>query len=307
MKHKKYSKNDNEEVSYWSSYSDMMAALLLIFILIISFTILQSKYQYEEKEKELNTKQEQLDSLISQNVEKESELQNNEETIAQQQSELDTLIAENEAQKEQLEVMIAQNSEKESELQNYEEIMLQQQAELDRLVGVRTDLIEELMNEFADSELGVQIDEQTGAITFDSSILFDVNEFQLKETGQEFLVEFLPRYLNILMSEEFKDYISEIIIEGHTDTQGTYLFNLELSQKRALAVASFCLSDDGNVALNDIDYLRAIITASGKSFSNPVYSNDGTVDMEKSRRVEFKFRLKDDEMIDEMREILSDQ
>jgi chemotaxis protein MotB len=36
-----------------------------------------------------------------------------------------------------------------------------------------------------------------------------------------------------------------------------------------------------------------------------VYNADGTVDMDASRRVEFKFRLKDAEMIVEMNRILS--
>ena len=45
----KHRKNrDEEETSYWLSYSDMMAALLLTFVLIIAFTMLQSKKQYDK-------------------------------------------------------------------------------------------------------------------------------------------------------------------------------------------------------------------------------------------------------------------
>ena len=47
---KKKRRPEGEETSYWLSYSDMMAALLLIFILIISFTLMQSKSQYESKQ-----------------------------------------------------------------------------------------------------------------------------------------------------------------------------------------------------------------------------------------------------------------
>ena len=51
--------------------------------------------------------------------------------------------------------------------------------------------------------------------------------------------------------------------------------------------------------------LQKLLTAKGRSFSDPIYQADGTVDMSASRRVEFKFRLKDSEMIDEMNRILS--
>lgn len=51
---KKRRRLEEEETSYWLSYSDMMAALLLIFILIISFTLMQSKSQYESKQAELD-------------------------------------------------------------------------------------------------------------------------------------------------------------------------------------------------------------------------------------------------------------
>ena len=46
------------------------------------------------------------------------------------------------------------------------------------------------------------------------------------------------------------------------------------------------------------------MTANGRSWSDPVYNADGTVNADASRRVEFKFRLKDQEMIEEMSRIL---
>ena len=51
--------------------------------------------------------------------------------------------------------------------------------------------------------------------------------------------------------------------------------------------------------------LQELLTAKGRSFSDPIYKADGTVDMDASRRVEFKFRLKDSEMIQEMDRILT--
>ena len=365
----KHRKNrDEEETSYWLSYSDMMAALLLTFVLIIAFTMLQSKKQYEEKEKELQAQQElvngqeselerqqsvveaqqntlmeqeseltaqkeQLNTLMEQNAEKErelieqeteleeqqaltsqqqkkleeqeSELQNQQEKLGEQESELVN-------QQKQLDELVKQNESKESELQeqqsivdSQQKVMEAQQKKLDTLVGVRSELIEALKKEFDDTDLGVRIDPQTGAIAFDSSILFDFNDDQLKPQGTEFLTEFFPRYMSILLSEEFREYISEIIIEGHTDTSGGYLLNLGLSQRRALSVATFCLEDNNNVLGIDTEELRKIITANGRSYSDPVLDENGNVNMDASSRVEFKFRLKDEYMITEMISILS--
>ena len=42
-------------------------------------------------------------------------------------------------------------------------------------------------------------------------------------------------------------YVSEIIIEGHTDTNGSYIYNLELSQQRAFSVAKYCLTESNGI------------------------------------------------------------
>ena len=56
-----------------------------------------------------------------------------------------------------------------------------------------------------------------------------------------------------------------------------------------------------------LERLKAILTAKGRSSSMLIYNADGTENMDASRRVEFKFRMKDSEMIDEIRNILSSQ
>ena len=52
--------------------------------------------------------------------------------------------------------------------------------------------------------------------------------------------------------------------------------------------------------------LQDYLTVNGHSMSNPVLDSDGNVDKDASRRVEVKFRLKDDEMIDELNKIMTD-
>ena len=179
---------------------------------------------------------------------------------------------------------------------------------LDQIVGVRRSLVEQLSREF--SEAGLSVDHQTGAVTFASDLLFGYNSSLLTQEGKDFLDDFFPRYISILLSDEYIGYISEIIIEGHADPRGGYIRNLELSQDRALAVSTYMLADDSRLfGLFDGDdqiLLRKIVTANGRSFSDPILTADGTVDMDRSRRVEIEFQLKDEDMIAQMIEVLSD-
>ena len=291
----------DEETTYWLSYSDMMAGLLLTFVLIISFTMLHSRIQYDEKQTEL--------------MMRSDELEDERATVNEQKTRLDEqarmLNAQEEALAEQGEKIAIQEEtlrEQHELLNKLEALMSEQQQKLDNIIGVRTELIEALKDEFGNSDLRVAVDEKTGAITFDASILFDYNKSTLTASGKEFLAEFLPRYADVLLSPKYRDYISEILIEGHTDTEGNYLFNMELSQKRALSVAEYCLGDNSDILTpGQLEDLRSVISATGRSYSNPVYDENGQVDMEASRRVEFLFRLKDEEMIREMIEILSSE
>ena len=322
-------KSEDEETSYWLSYSDMMAGLLLVFVLIISFTILQAKAEYEAKEEELAeqaliifsqqdellSKETQLDEQQSQLDDQQAQLDEQQALLDEQQSLLEDQESELEEQKSAVEMLQELIALKEAELAEKEELvgtqqeeLAAQQEQLDRIIGIKSDLIQALKQEFEDTNLSVSVDSKTGAITLDSSILFETEEYYLTTAGEDLLKEFIPIYIKVLLSPEFRDYVSEIIVEGHTDTDGTYMHNLELSQQRALAVAAFCLTEDNGVLTRDeIAALRDILTANGRSYSDPVYDAFGNIDMDASRRVEFKFRLNDEDMIQEMIDILNEE
>lgn len=296
----------DEETSYWLSYSDMMAGLLLAFVLIISLTVLRSKIQYDQKQNELLGKEEEL-------IIQSEELENKKLTIDEQGAKLNAqelklseqqgeLLAQQAQLNAQQEIMLEQSQ----LLQELQNLMDEQQMKLDNIIGIRSALVEALKREFEDSSLSISVDEKTGAITMDSSILFSSNQYKLKDSGKEFLDKFIPRYLKILMSPQYRQYVSEIVIEGHTDLNGSYLFNLDLSQKRAYSVAEYCL-DEKNKVLSDRNRedLQKVLTTNGKSFSEPILDSHGEIDETASRRVEILFRLRDEEMIREMMEILN--
>ena len=115
-----------------------------------------------------------------------------------------------------------------------------------------------------------------------------------------------PLYLDVLLQDTYRPYIAEIIIEGHTDTDGGYQSNMELSYNRANAVANFCQDSKNGLSEEKIEQLRQLMTVNGRSYSNPVYEeNSQEIDMAASRRVEIKFRLREDEMIEKIAGILA--
>lgn len=346
--------------SSWISYSDMMAALLLVFVLILCYSLYQYFSMLETKTAELDAQaallsqqQTTLDEQKATLAKQQSTLSNQQTTLENQQKELATqqqtlqtketeltaALSQLEEQQgvlsqqeltleEQQKLLLAAQaalSEKETALnqanldletqqkalQNatillgqQQEAMDNQQKRLDDLVGVRTKIVRELTTALTTADLKASVDANTGDIVLESAVFFDYAKHTIKEAGAAFLDEFIPIYLGVLLEPEYEDYLGEIIIEGHTDTNGDYLFNLELSQERALSVATYCLKMP-TLTKEQVERLREILTAKGRSESDPVYNADGTVNEEASRRVEFKFRMKDAEMIDEIRSILS--
>ena len=79
------------------------------------------------------------------------------------------------------------------------------------------------------------------------------------------------------------------------------MYNMELSQERALTVARYLLADSAEVlSPEEQEQFRQIVTATGRSWSELIYNEDGTENPDASRRVEIQIRMKDPEMIEEM-------
>ena len=302
---RKRTRQGGEGGGHWICFSDLMSSLVMVFIMVMLFSMYQYYDMFDTKTEELlkqsqllDSKQAELDSAQAELTAAEKNLALKEALALAQQSTLDELKAQLAAQQSELDVA---QSALNSALANLDD----QTTKLNALVGVRSQIIAELSDALASANLEANIDEETGDITFSSGIYFDFGSAELKAEGMSSLNEFIPLYFNVLLTDKYRNYLSEVVIEGHADTNGDYMTNLDLSQRRAYAVLSYLLSD-GYPYLTSAqkETLRSITTANGRSYSNPVYREDGTVDMDASRRVEFKFRLKDTEMISEMKKLL---
>ena len=227
--------------------------------------------------------------------------------IARRKSEYDSLSAQYRQLSSDSQLNSALVKQYADQISQYEKELATTQEQLDQMLGVKTQIIRRLSSELKRNSINVDVDQQTGAIILYGAMLFDSGKIDLKESGQRYLDNFLPVYLSVLLSDEFRPYIAEIVIEGHTDSTGrtgtdAYLYNLELSQQRALAVANYVL--DWNymrrtLRLSEADAysFRRMVTASGRSFSSLIYDANGTENKEASRRVEIKFSLIDEESV----------
>ncbi|MGX4599816.1 OmpA family protein [Faecalimicrobium sp. JNUCC 81] len=136
----------------------------------------------------------------------------------------------------------------------------------------------------------VDVDKTTGQITFGEKTMFDVDKSELKPEAKEMLKIFIPKYIETIY-KDYGDNISKIVIKGHTDDVGSYLYNLDLSQKRAFSVAKFIVSDE----IGDYKYKDKVmkdIEAIGRSEAELVKNKDGSVNKDASRRVEIKYEIK---------------
>lgn len=236
---------------FLQSFSDIMAGLLLVFVLVMAGSILKAQEEFETAKKKLDDATATAESLGAELGEKE--------------------------------------------------------AQLEKILGIRNTIIERLKEEFSKNDMGgkLSVDEQTGAIVFDSNLLFEFGKHRLSREGKQFLKDFLPKYTGILLSDEFIGYVAEIVIEGHTDPVSGYMDNMKLSQERAYAVADYVLRGTEVYTIEDRDLVRRYISVNGRSESELIYDENGEIDPEASRRVELQFQLKDDEMIAQMLEAIS--
>lgn len=289
------------EHSFWQSYSDMMAALLLIFILIIAITLAiyrQKTTDLERTQLDLNAAQQNLELA-------RKDLENYRLEIEKSNQELAASLAKIQEESSRAAMTQVELDAAYLEIANAREELAATKSELEDIVGIRTDIIGELQSKFNNSSM--KVDAQTGSITFSSDVLFAYNSSTLTDSSKDALKEIIPMYLEVLLQDTYRSYVAEIIIEGHTDTIGSYQSNMVLSYERASAVAQFCMDSQNGLSGDKIAQLQRLLTVNGRSFSSPIYLGPSLeVDMEASRRVEIKFRLKEDEMIQKISDILAE-
>ncbi|MFH6960651.1 flagellar motor protein MotB [Flavobacterium aquidurense] len=144
--------------------------------------------------------------------------------------------------------------------------------------------------------------------------LFEIGSAEMTPSFKQTVKYVWPKYQAIILSKKNLKYISEIRIEGHTDTiaprkkdKESYLYNLNLSSARAQSVLEFIRTLEAykNLEVKKRSRLDFLLTANGMSFSRALNKkgevsvlskDDNSIDLNKSRRVEFRINTSNEEL-----------
>ena len=169
------------------------------------------------------------------------------------------------------------------------------------------EVTEKIARELQKNDIKAEVDKFSGTIKISDLELFELNSWELSEKGRQYMSKFVPVYLDTIMkNSDITDKISQIVIEGHTDSQAfagaktpeeKYYKNMDLSLKRASSVAQYIVYSDYQGKKEYEKKLFNLLSVVGKGPSNPVIIN-GKEDFAKSRRVELKIVFKDKSVLD---------
>lgn len=196
------------------------------------------------------------------------------------------------------------------------------QAERDEIFEEFKATKEELYNELdsifkADfQKWEVKLDKDLSIKFTNPEVLFNSGQKTIRPYFAEILDTFLPKYFNVLLQDKYREKISEIRIEGHTDivpaTQfdsDPYIGNVILSQLRSTEVLKYFrnMSYYKTLSHNDETTLLFWLTANGLSYGRTLDQNkEFTIvtgkpaNNEFSRRVEFRIITTSDKLVEKV-------
>lgn len=146
-----------------------------------------------------------------------------------------------------------------------------------------------LSDKVAASGQSIFVDCKLNRINFGEAGRFATDNYRLDPKGEEALLKTIPVILNAAHTELGKKWLKQVLIEGYTDTDGSYLYNLNLSLKRSEWVMCTLLSDDRDhethLTSGDRRAIKKLFLAGGVAFNNIQGSKDA------SRRIELRLQF----------------
>lgn len=129
---------------------------------------------------------------------------------------------------------------------------------------------------------------ETGDISITNSVLFQQDDYRLKDVGKAFLDQFIPIYSTVVFQNQATaDEVVRIVIEGHSSREGNFEHNMRLSVLRANSVFEYVsLMEFAN---KEPFFSKLLISGRG------AIDADQTLVDEADRKVVFRFQFKGQE------------
>lgn len=209
-------------------------------------------------------------------------------SASEEKTELTTLLAskERELDEKERELRRLENTlfTREDELAEREksirELNEQLTAQQERLKTLRKSISDALLG-FSDTDLTVEHKNGKIYVSMSQNLLFAVNSDKIDPAGKEALA----KLASVLKNSPDID----ILVEGHTDTDGTAAYNWDLSVTRATAVVK---------ELEKHGLSGDRVTAAGRAYYAPVDSNDTDAGKSRNRRTEIILSPKLDKLLE---------
>lgn len=173
--------------------------------------------------------------------------------------------------------------------------------------NTREAIVKALLEEFEEDfeRWGAELREETLTIRFTDNGTFSPNRAELTPQFRAILNEFVPRYIDVLYREGFRSYITDVLIEGHTANPGgayEFVSSMNLAYGRSLNVLTTSYiavnSNIGPDGIEQQEWFEGRIGVGGYSHGRPVEDENGIVDWDRSRRVDFRVITNADEQLD---------
>lgn len=135
----------------------------------------------------------------------------------------------------------------------------------------------------------VSLIKDTVRIDLGAGVNFVSGSADISEAGSKFLRTYLPKVLESARTDLGRKWLKRVVVEGFTDTDGSYLFNLDLSLQRSRKVVCtmYAPPTKGEPAMTQeqLEQIRDLFLVGGYSFNSMQASKA------KSRRVELRLEF----------------
>jgi len=173
--------------------------------------------------------------------------------------------------------------------------MIKKNEKIKYIVNIKQNILSDLSSMFASNHYY----NQDGSLDFHIKNLFLPNSVMYDKDKIVQIQSDYKKYIMILFSDKIRvSIIKSIVIEGYTDSSGSYTKNIELSAKRAQNIKEYLLG----LPISKKYHIDKVMISKGMGSKNPIMK-DGLEDKNASRRIKIRFELDNSKIAKQLKRV----